>query len=566
MSGAAQPRRPGVPALASLARQLAVIDADLAAGRLDRARSYLETLREIPGLSVRHLSNCLAGVDHASAGRMSEADAAFEEVTASALPFPGAQLVAGRHWLARGRVASALGCLGRAALGGRPPPPMLVGAAPESTPPELVRALVGTGKRPNLAFAGLLKRRLCATLEMAEAAGAYAALFQADGLPEIVQAPLASLRDHARHAGEYHEHTAAAPLLLPMSRLVGAPPAAPFAAHGRTLFGAGLDDVIVASRSSLLQTGGHVLHDHQDGELAGLPPDLGCDGQGFALDDAGRMTLVRFGKPALELDEAISLLGPSSRDFGHWIGEFLPRLFLLDALGLAANATLLVDSGMPASHRQALAWFDRLRRPVVELAESTSARVRRLWVASTPSYAPYMPMPDATFDNAWLGGQTAAVAALLAAQRQPAPRPGDPKRLFFPRGPAMRRRLTNQDEVEALCHAQGFTTVRPETLAFDDQLRLVRNATHVVGPAGSALLACFLFGQPGQRVLNLHPPALEETPSLTSIAEERSVEVQVLLGQVERAHHWRPGDSDFSVDLPTVQRVLDEWSDPRSFG
>lgn len=555
-----------MPALSALARQLAVIDADLAAGRLDRARSYLDALRDVPGVSVQHLRNCLTGLDHAAAGRMEEADAAFDAVTASPLPFPGVQLVAGRHWMARGRSAAAMGCLGRAALGGRPPPPMLVGAAPESAPPELVRALAGTGKRPHLAFAGLLKRRLCNMLPMAEAAGAYAALFEADGLPEIVQAPLASLRDHARSAGAYHEHTAAAPLQLPMSRLVGAPPAPPFAAHGRTLFGAGLDDVIVASRSSLLQTGGRVLHDHQDGELAGLPPDLGCDGQGFAVDGAGRMTLIRFGKPALELDEAVSLLGPSSRDFGHWIGEFLPRLFLLDTLGLGQDATLLVDSGMPPSHRQALTWFDRNRHPVIELADGASARVRRLWVASTPSYAPYMPMPGATFDNAWLGGQTQAVAALLAAQRHPEQRPADPKRLFFPRGPAMRRRLTNQDEVEALCHAQGFTTVRPETLAFEDQLRLIQHATHVVGPAGSALLACFLFGGPGQQVLNLHPPALEETPSLTSIAEARGVEVQVLLGQVERAHHWRPGDSDFSVDPQAVQRVLQAWSSPQAFG
>ena len=555
-----------MPALPALARQLAVIDADLAAGRLDRARSYLDALRDVPGVSVLHLRNCLTGLDHAAGGRMDEADAAFDTVTASALPFPGVQLVAGRLWLARGRSAAAMGGLGRAALGGRPPPPMLVGAAPESAPPELVRALAGTGKRPHLAFAGLLKRRLCATLSMAEAAGAYAAMFEADGLPEIVQAPLASLRDHARGAGAYHEHTAAAPLQLPMSRLVGAPPAPPFATHGRTLFGAGLDDVIVASRSSLLQTGGRVLHDHQDGELAGLPPDLGCDGQGFAVDGAGRMTLIRFGKPALELDEAVSLLGPASRDFGHWIGEFLPRLFLLDSLGLAANATLLVDSGMPASHRQALAWFDRHRRPVIELADGASARVRRLWAASTPSYAPYMPMPGASFDNAWLGGQTTAVAALLAAQRQPEPKPGDPKRLFFPRGPAMRRRLTNQDKVEALCHAQGFTTVRPETLAFEDQLRLVRHATHVVGPAGSALLACFLFGGPGQQVLNLHPPALEETPTLTSIAEARGVQVLVLLGQVERAHHWRPGDDDFSVDLEAVRGVLDGWGTGPAFG
>jgi len=101
--------------------------------------------------------------------------------------------------------------------------------------------------------------------------------------------------------------------------------------------------------------------------------------------------------------------------------------------------------------------------------------------------------------------------------------------------------------------------VRPETFGFEDQLRLVRHATHIAGPAGSALLLCFLFGGPGQRVLNLHPPALEETPTLTSVAEARGMEVLVLLGQVERAHHWRPGDSDFSIDLQAVRGVLSGW-------
>ena len=67
-----------MPALPALARQLAVIDADLAAGRLDRARSYLDALRDVPGVSVQHLRNCLTGLDHAAAGRMEEADAAFD--------------------------------------------------------------------------------------------------------------------------------------------------------------------------------------------------------------------------------------------------------------------------------------------------------------------------------------------------------------------------------------------------------------------------------------------------------------------------------------------------------
>jgi NAD-dependent oxidoreductase involved in siderophore biosynthesis len=90
-------------------------------------------------------------------------------------------------------------------------------------------------------------------------------------------------------------------------------------------------------------------------------------------------------------------------------------------------------------------------------------------------------------------------------------------------------------------------------------LRLVHGATHIVGGAGSALLFAFLYGAPGLKILNLHPEALEETPTLTSIAAARGIDVQVLPGRCERPNPRRPANADFSIELATLSTVLDAW-------
>jgi capsular polysaccharide biosynthesis protein len=405
-----------------------------------------------------------------------------------------------------------------------------------------------------------LKRRLQRDLALADAAAAYAALFSAErGPADIATLPLTGLRDHARAQGEvYHEVMPSRRLTLPMSRIVGQPPAADFDAHGRTLFVAAVKDATVVSRSNLVQVPDAVLYDCQDEELASMTPEFACDGQGFAFQD-GRLTLVRWGAPAMVLDEAISLLGCGSMNFGHWTGEFLYRLMLIDSLGLAPGLPVLVDAGMPASHGQALRWFTAGSRPVIEVAPACSVQVRRLWLASTPSYTPFVPRAGTPILTERLCAQTTAVADLLARQRYPEDPPGSPRRVYLDRGPALKRRVAGDDALRDLLNTHGFVRVQLEALGFIEQLQIVRGASHLVGPAGSALLFAFLFGRPGQKILNLHPPALDETPSLTSIAAARGVDVEVLMGTPLPGTPPGARNADFSIDLAAVRQVLAGW-------
>lgn len=540
----------------------ALVEADgaVGTGRFDRARELLQRAQSLEGEAPRLIRLALDADAHARRGRAQPALAACREIEEAALPLPGVLSASARFLMRKGLFERALVCAGRAELcRGRFPGGLAAAPARAAAHPELLRPMLTASGLDNLPLQMQLKEALLARFALGDAAVAYAAMFSELGDARLVQRPLRGLCDYASGAASFFEQWCAPQTLrLPYSRVFGAGDAGTFEASGRALFVAALNEATVVSRSSLICVPDAILFDHQGDELQQMPPAFSCDGQGFA-EQQGGLAVIQFGKPWLEIDEAVCLFGAGTRAFGHWIGEFLGKLFQIERLGVAPGVPVLIDAGMPPTHRQALEFYTRGQRRVVEVPPLRTVRVQKLWTASTISYAPFYPRSGTPMVTECLCAPTAAVAELLAAQPQaPADAPL-PKRLFLRRGPKLRRKLTNQDELEAICRLHGFVALELECLAFTRQLSLVQQATHLVGPAGSALLFAFLYAAPGAKILNLHPPALEETPSLTSLADARGVDVTVALGECVKLDAKFPGNSDFTVRAEVVLRTLHEW-------
>jgi hypothetical protein len=210
-----------------------------------------------------------------------------------------------------------------------------------------------------------------------------------------------------------------------------------FHAQTRTFFRCVLDDVIVPGKSNLLLCSGRALLDFQGAELDELPLDLDVDPA--VVEARSRALTVLVPEAPQVIDEALSLVGVHTYAFGHWLHEFLPKVWACLGLPEFASLPIVVDAQMPTQHREALELFAGPHHPIVVLGPGQGLRVKRLWTCSMIMYLPPGPLPgsDAGSDS-WAGGEsssmcrtlgraaTKAPSALLDAQGFAAPAFGEP--------------------------------------------------------------------------------------------------------------------------------------------
>jgi capsular polysaccharide biosynthesis protein len=116
-------------------------------------------------------------------------------------------------------------------------------------------------------------------------------------------------------------------------------------------------------------------------------------------------------------------------------------------------------------------------------------------------------------------------------------------RIYISRRDSRKRTLANETELEAMLTDQGFDVVSLGGLAFEDQVRLFRNAELIVSPHGAGL-ANVIFCRPGTRLLELMP-AVRDTRSI-----ERLSAISGVRHEVELIPASRDGDSiEWQADL-----------------
>jgi capsular polysaccharide biosynthesis protein len=187
-----------------------------------------------------------------------------------------------------------------------------------------------------------------------------------------------------------------------------------------------------------------------------------------------------------------------SPNYCHWLFDSLFRVIALrkaysagarDALILIhATAPFITDSvallGIPA---------DRLRA----LGERARIRFKRLYVCSSSFWDLRHP--------AQLGSTEVllAVRRHLAGRARPAPHRGA---VFISRREASKRRLLNEDELEAALTPLGVTFIAAGGLSLSDQIEIFSGASLIIGAHGAGL-ANLLFAPPGATVLEIFPPS-----------------------------------------------------------
>ena len=179
----------------------------------------------------------------------------------------------------------------------------------------------------------------------------------------------------------------------------------------------------------------------------------------------------------------VLLLGRGYHVWGHWLIDFLPKLYILEKAGYdLTKLRYLVPENTPAFGIEILDLVGiTAERRIVYNQEFEFVRPGELLI---PTLVRTGNRPCLAFKDA-MGFVTS-----LVRSRQPSSAiRDDMKRIFVSRGllNTTSRRLLNRDRIERIATGSGFVIVHPETLPPHEQFALFANADRIAGDYGSAL-------------------------------------------------------------------------------
>jgi hypothetical protein len=250
---------------------------------------------------------------------------------------------------------------------------------------------------------------------------------------------------------------------------------------------AAINEASVSGQSSaVFGAGGEILSDTYADPRFGDAVDLREDA--IVSLRFRSIAIVDLPQPTRRIDQAINLAGVATNHFGHWIGEFLPRLRHIAELPELASMPILINADMPGSHFELL---DRLcDNPVLRISRNEVVKVGTLIVAPTIGFFPFDLRPGHSVpierQAAWSGPAMRFIRdKVLATVDDPMPTPGDA--IYLSRENSSWGRPANEDALLARCPELGLRRVRLETMNFTEQIATIRRAQTIVAPTGSAL-------------------------------------------------------------------------------
>jgi capsular polysaccharide biosynthesis protein len=181
----------------------------------------------------------------------------------------------------------------------------------------------------------------------------------------------------------------------------------------------------------------------------------------------------------------------SHHNIYHWLADWLPSLAWRFEPG-APDLPVLVSDDVAPFVPESLRLVGGQALPIERVGDAL--RVGRLFLGSAGA---------ATI--APLGAHRRLLETLRGAvDAAPAPPGGTARRLYISRRDSAKRRLGNEEAVEAALAERGFRAMTFTGLPFATQARLVRGADVIVAPHGAGL-AHLMLARPGTAVFEITP-------------------------------------------------------------
>jgi hypothetical protein len=264
-------------------------------------------------------------------------------------------------------------------------------------------------------------------------------------------------------------------------------------------------------------------------------------GAGTALDmreirfRPGHAEALRAAPPARRVRRATWIIERVYHNHSHWLTAHLPKLLLLRDLGRLDGVLLPRErtSAMDGSLR--LLGFEP--NDFATFGEDRFLEVDELTVLATDRFRPELlrTVPEA--------------CALSSAPR-------GSRRVFISRSQAARRRLLNEEALWPLLDAAGFERVHLETMPFEEQVSLMRQAAVLIAPHGAGLTN-MLFVPPAADVIEMADLGFPN-PNFYALAAALGHRYWLIPAQPHGDRH--PLERDLTVEPDALRRTLERFA------
>ena len=408
------------------------------------------------------------------------------------------------------------------------------------------------------------KRQLIASFGISEGFERYLKLMS---LPASLPLRNLSLMGQGRYAEVFADHfvvthRGGVPFTIKPIKVVGEGTSTLFRSVSRATHIARISDAVVRGGSALIQTKYHALLEFQDEELDLFDCEFDIDPSIFAGTRHQALVIDGHSDPeGFDLEEAFTLLGPQLGAFGDFMMQYLPRLVWAQMTGNLPPVPVLINRHIPHTIGQALTLLSP-GTSFVEVDPMQPVRVKHLWCASNLTYAPAREIMDErySFEHAIPGPSLIMPVVRELRERSKGLSSVGPergKKVFLARRPERWRSIVNATMIHDIVQRHGFSIAYPEDLEFSAQVQMVREATHIVSPEGSALFLCY-FANPGTRVAILNHTMVQNLNGYDAYFD--NLDIVTFTSPVVRPDRVFPHRADFLINPQAFEEFLVDWA------
>lgn len=319
-------------------------------------------------------------------------------------------------------------------------------------------------------------------------------------------------------------------------------------------------DCMAFPRSNVVLQADRLIYDLAAHPLSGtfdIRDGVNPDQSLFAAYGGGR-AVVAAPAEVQEVDAGLMLFGLQSKNYGHWLLEFVPRMLWFNHPACPADFPICIDDHMPETHRQIVELIDERDRPVLPLPAGPT-RFGELGTAPVPTLFPFDMRPGIpVYDTVWpgdvLGAMRGKVLERLAARGVDLSQTG--RRIVLSRRGFAQRQLKNEPDIVGTLERHGFEVVHPEQLTFAEQVAVYHSADVIVGSASSALTNC-VFCCPKAKVIALiHENLSFNFRGYTSMIRSSGADLMFVRGKTTHGEASHPFHANYTVDPAEVLQAI----------
>ena len=247
-----------------------------------------------------------------------------------------------------------------------------------------------------------------------------------------------------------------------------------------------------------------------------------------------------FKPPSIILKNAVFVDKRSSSNYGHFLLEILPRIFLFKQENpqLFPSVPVILRKGASSLVNKIFPAYGMSDLNVLYLVKETTVFVEKLYYPVRNTFHP----DRHSFK---------AIEAVRSVINKVAPSTKAKRKIFLSRNDASNRKLLNHQEVYNLLKGYGFEFIEPGKLSFEEQVEVFSSASVVVGAHGAALTN-IVFMPLKSKVVMLAPPAAGGF-FFRSLCSHLEHDFSVVFGCcVSSSNH----DSDYQINIYDLASAL----------